>query len=146
MSETGSRRDPIPSFRFTVTFDELPPVGFTDCTGLQMESTPMEYAEGGLNTHTWRFPGRWKQSNLTLKRGIVNKVLYDWYAAVANGEFKARNATVLVKDPSGSETVIEFRLQEAFPVTWVGPDLAAGQNNLAVETLELAHQGLERVK
>jgi phage tail-like protein len=146
MSKTGARQDPVPGFRFTITFDDLPPGGFTDCTGLQMESAAFEYAEGGLNTHTWRFPGRWKQMNLTLKRGIVNRVLYDWYLAVAEGDFKARNATVLVHDPSGSEDLIEFRLQEAFPVKWAGPDLAAGQNNLAVESMELAHQGLERTK
>ncbi len=67
MSKTGARLDPAPSFRFTVTFEDLPPGGFSDCTGLQSETEVQEYAEGGLQTHTWRLPGRSKQSNVTLE-------------------------------------------------------------------------------
>ena len=144
MSKTGARLDPVPSFRFTVTFEDLPPGGFSDCTGLQAETEVQEYAEGGLNTHTWRLPGRSKQSNVTLKRGLVNKVLWDWYDAIRTGRFKSRNASILVHDPSGSDDLIEFQLVDAFPVKWVGPELSASANNLAIETLELAHQGLLR--
>lgn len=146
MSKTGTRLDPIPSFRFTVAFDDLPPGGFTDCSGLQSETEVQEYAEGGLNSHTWRLPGRSKQSNVTLKRGIVSKVLWDWYHAIATGDFRSRNCTILVHDPSGSDDVLEFQLVDAFPSKWIGPELAAGQNNLAIETLEVAHQGLMRKK
>jgi phage tail-like protein len=144
MSRTGARLDPVPSFRFTVSFEDLPPGGFSDCTGLQSETEVQEYAEGGRNTHTWRLPGRSKQSNVTLKRGIVDKVLWDWYQAIVAGEFKARNGSILVHDPSGSEDLIEFQLVDAFPVKWVGPELSATGNNLAIETLEIAHQGLMR--
>jgi phage tail-like protein len=146
MPETGARHDPVPSFRFTVAFDDLPPGGFTDCTGLQSETEVLEYAEGGLNLHTWKFHGRSKQPNVVFKRGIVNKVLYDWYLAVASGDFKSRNCTILVQDPSGSEEVLEFQLADAFPAKWNGPELAAGQNNLALESLEVAHQGMTRRK
>ncbi|HEY8147689.1 MAG TPA: phage tail protein [Vicinamibacteria bacterium] len=144
MPDTGARFDPVPAFRFTVTFDDLPQGGFSDCSGLQSETEVQEYAEGGLNTHTWRFPGRTKQGNVTFKRGIVNKVLWDWHHAIANGDFKSRNCTVLVHDPSGSQDVLEFQLMDAFPAKWIGPELAAGQNNLAIETLEVAHQGMTR--
>jgi phage tail-like protein len=144
MSKTGSRLDPVPAFRFTVTFDDLPPGGFSDCTGLQSEVEVQEYAEGGLNTHTWKFAGRSKQGNVTFKRGIVNKVLWDWYRAIAAGDFKARNCTIYVHDASGGEDLIEFHLANAFPAKWLGPDLGAGQNNLAIETMEVAHQGLAR--
>jgi phage tail-like protein len=146
MPETGTRRDPVPAFRFTVAFDDLPPGGFSDCTGLQSEVEVQEYAEGGLNTHTWKLAGRAKQGNVTFKRGIVNKVLWDWYHAIATGDFKARNCSIYVHDASGSEDVLEFQLADAFPVKWQGPELGAGQNNLAIETLEVAHQGLTRRK
>jgi phage tail-like protein len=144
MSRTVTRLDPVPAFRFTISFDGLPPGGFTDCTGLQMETEVTEYAEGGLNTHTWRLAGRSKQSNITLQRGIVSKALWDWYHATSRGDFLARNGTILVLDTSGTEEVLEFELTEAFPVKWIGPALSAGQNNLAIETLELAHQGFAR--
>jgi phage tail-like protein len=144
--ETGSRNDPFLAFRFNVTFDDLPPGGFSDCTGLQMETEVHEYVEGGLNTNTRKFATRSKQVNLVLKRGIVNKVLWDWYHDISIGKMKFRNATIAVFDSSGTKQVLEFQILKAFPVKWIGPELNAAQNNLAVETLELAHQGLERRK
>jgi phage tail-like protein len=146
MSRTGERLDPVPSFRFTVVFDDLPPGGFTDCTGLSSETEVQEYAEGGLNSHSWRMPGRSKQSNVSFKRGIVNKVLWDWYRKITTGDFKARNCTIVVHDPSGGDDVLEFQLADAFPIKWLGPELAASQNNLAIEVMEVAHQGLTRRK
>lgn len=146
MPETGRRRDPPAGFRFTVRFDGMDPVGFSDCSGLQSEVEVQEYAEGGLNTHAWKFAGRSKQGNVTFKRGIVDKLTWDWYAAIASGDFKSRNCTVYVHDASGSEDVLEFQLADAFPVKWLGPELAANQNNLAVEAMEVAHQGLTRRK
>jgi len=144
MSRTATRDDPAPAFRFTVTFEDFAPVGFSDCTGLQSEIEVYEYVEGGLNTHTWKLPGRSKLGNVTFKRGIVNKALWDWYRAIVEGKFRARNCTIYVHDASGSEDLLEFQLVDAFPAKWQGPELSAGQNNLAIETMEVAHQGLIR--
>lgn len=140
------RNDPASAFRFTVRFDNFPPGGFSDCSGLSMETEVQEYREGGVNTHTWRFATRSKQANLTLKRGIVNKTLWDWFQDIARGKMQFRNGSIFVHDPSGSSDVLEFQILQAFPVKWSGPDLSAGQNNLAVETVEFAHQGLQRIK
>jgi phage tail-like protein len=146
MADPAARLDPIPTFRFTVRFDGVPPGGFSDCSGLQMETEVQEYHEGGVNTHTWKFATRTKQANLVLKRGIVDRVMWTWYQAIAWGSMQFRNGTVSVLDPSGAAEAIEFQILLAFPVKWVGPDLSAGQNNLAVETIELAHQGFVRTK
>ena len=146
MAEAGARHDPAPAFRFTVRFDNLPPGGFSDCGGLQMETEVQDYREGGVNTHVWKFATRTKQSNLTLKRGIVNRQLWAWYQDVANGKMQFRNGTITVHDPSGEQDLIEFQILQAFPVKWSGSDLGAGQNNLAVETVEFAHQGMQRTK
>jgi phage tail-like protein len=146
MSDTGARNDPFPAFRFRVTFDDLPPGGFSECSGLSIETEVQDFAEGGENSHSWKFPSRSKQVNLTLKRGIVNKVLWDWYHDIATGSIKFRNGTIAVLDHSGSTTLMEFQVLRAFPIKWTGPDLNAIQNNLAVESLEFAHQGLERRK
>lgn len=140
------RLDPIPAFRFTVRFDDLPPGGFSDCSGLQMETEIQDYHEGGVNTHTWKFATRTKQANVTLKRGIVDKLMWTWYEAIARGQMQFRNATITVLDPAGADEAIEFQVVQAFPVKWVGPDLSASQNNLAVETIELAHQGFRRTR
>ena len=95
MPETAARHDPATAFRFTVRFDNFPPGGFTDCTGLQMETEVQEYREGGVNTHTWRFATRSKQTHVTLKRGIVDKALWDWYQDIARGKMQFRDGTSL---------------------------------------------------
>jgi phage tail-like protein len=146
MPEAGTRNDPTPAFRFTVRFDNLPPGGFSDCTGLQMETEVQDYHEGGVNTHSWKFVTRSKQANLTFKRGIVNSVMWNWYQDITRGKLQFRNGTIVVHDPSGANDLIEFQILQAFPVKWAGPDLSASQNNLAVETIEFAHQGMQRTK
>jgi phage tail-like protein len=145
MPDTGVRLDPFTAFRFVVVFDDLLECGFSDCTGLQVELESQDYIEGGLNTHTWKFPTRAKQSNLTLKRGVINRLLWDWLHDVATGNMKYRSGTIIVLDSSGRLPVMTFLIQKAFPVKWVGPELSAAQNNVAMETLELAHQGMERL-
>lgn len=145
MPDAGSRTDPATAFRFTVRFDNFPPGGFTDCSGLSMETEVLDYREGGVNTHVWKFATRSKQMNLTLKRGIVNKELWDWYQEINRGVMHFRNGSILVHDPSGSNDLIEFQILLAFPIKWVGPELSASGNTIAVETVEFAHQGLQRI-
>ena len=144
MAASGDRNDPFVVFRFTIEMDDLSVAGFSECTGLQIETEVQDYPEGGLNTHLLKFPGRTRQSNLTLKRGIVDRLVWDWFYDLTQGKVKFRNGSILVRDPSGGEVVMEWQFKRAFPTKWVGPDLNATQNNVAVETLELCHQGLER--
>ena len=138
------RKDPFVAFRFEVRLDDLPVAGFSECTGLQMETEVQDYSEGGLNTHVRKFPTRTKQSNLVLKRGIVDQVMWSWYRDLTLGVVKRRNGAVIVRDPSGGTVVMEWQFRDAFPSKWTGPELNATQNNVAVETLELVHSGLER--
>ena len=145
MAETASRNDPIPAFRFEVNFLGMPPAGFSEVTGLQMELDPQEYQEGGQNSFVHKFPSRTKQSNLTLKRGIVDRIMWDWFYDLTQGIVKRRGGSITLHDPSGGPVVMVWAFEDAFPTKWVGPDLNATQNSVAVETLELAHQGLKRV-
>jgi phage tail-like protein len=144
MAKTGARNDPFLAFRFEIKLDDLSVGGFSECSGIQLETEVHDYAEGGLNTHWHKFPTRTKQTNITLKRGIVGKELWDWYYKLTQGEVKFRNGSILVHDPSGEQVVMEWQFRQAFPCKWLGPELNATQNNVAVETLELCHHGLER--
>jgi phage tail-like protein len=143
MAQSGDRNDPIPAFRFQVRLDDLPVAGFSECTGLQVELEVKDYHEGGLNQFTRKFVGHNKQGGLTLKRGIVDRELWNWYYDLMQGRVRFRDGSITVFDPAG-ETVMVWRITHAFPTKWVGPELNASQNNVAVETLELAFQGLER--
>jgi phage tail-like protein len=145
MAETAKRNDPIPAFRFEVNLTDMPPAGFSEVTGLQMELDSQEYQEGGENSFVHKFPSRAKQTNLTLKRGIVDRAMWDWFYDLTQGTVKFRGGRITLHDPSGNQVVMEWEFKGAFPTKWVGPDLNATQNSVAVETLELAHQGLKRV-
>lgn len=144
VAETGARTDPFVAFRFEVSLDDLTVGGFSECAGLQLETEVHDHMEGGLNTHVLKFPTRTKQTNITLKRGIVDRILWDWYAALVTGTVEVRSGSILIKEPSGTNVAAEWQFKDAFPCKWVGPELNAGQNNVAVETLELCHQGLDR--
>jgi phage tail-like protein len=147
MPETGSRRDPFVAFRFELKLDDLSVGAFSECTGIQLETETQDYNEGGVNDHVHKFPTRTKQSNITLKRGIVDRVMWDWYFDLyRNGIVRTRNCTITVYDPSGKDEVMVWQFNNAFPCKWQGPDLNASQNNVAVETVDLCHQGLERRK
>lgn len=146
MAETASRVDPFFAFRFEVQLDDLAVGGFSECSGLSLETEVHDYAEGGLNTHLRKFATRTKQTNLVLKRGIVDRLLWEWYFALVQGTVDRRNGSVVVRDLAGSEDVLTWQFRRAFPVKWQGPELNAGQSAVAVETVELCHEGLELVR
>lgn len=141
---TGDRNDPFLAFRFEIRLDDQPVGGFSECSGLQLETEVHSYQEGGVNTHELKFPTRTKQTNITLKRGIVDGALWDWHHELVQGQVKRRNGSILVYDLSGENVEIEWRFEQAFPCKWMGPDLNATQNNVAVETLELCYHTLKR--
>ena len=85
MSELGSRTYPFPGFRFEVRLDAVPVGGFSECGGLRLHTEIQDFAEGGLNTHVHKLPVRITQSDITLRRGVADRVLWDWYAELAGG-------------------------------------------------------------
>jgi phage tail-like protein len=138
--------DPIPAFRFEVSLGDLQVAGFSEISGLTVELEPQEYAEGGINTYMHKFPGRTKQSNITLKRGIVDRLMWDWFYDFTLGKVKYRDISILLRNPHGDKVLMEWQIQHAFPIKWSGPELNATQNSVAVESLELAHEGLKRTR
>ncbi|HVQ39823.1 MAG TPA: phage tail protein [Pyrinomonadaceae bacterium] len=146
MPSTAGRNDPFLAFRFEVRVGPLAVAGFSDCTGLQLETEVQDYSEGGLNTNLLKFPTRTKQTNLVLKRGIVDRLMWEWYFALTQGFVQRLSGEVVVHDPSGESDVIIWHFREAFPSKWQGPELSATQNNVAVETVEICHEGLFRIK
>jgi phage tail-like protein len=146
MPSTGTRTDPLLAFRFEVAIAGMPPAGFSECTGLQAELEVQEYREGGVNTYVHRFPTRMKHPVLTLRRGIVDRAIWDWYESILEGAHPFRRiGSISVLDPAGAGTVAKWEFKGAFPSNWKGPELNAAQNNVAVETFELSHEGLKRV-
>jgi len=133
----------VPNCRFYVQIDGINQAVFTDLTGLQIETTVQEYEEGGNNGFVHRLPGRTKVSNVTLKRGLTtSNEFFKWCLQIAQGKIVRRNISVLIYDSKG-EQVCRWDFINAYPVKWVGPQFTAGSNAMAIETLELAHDGLK---
>ena len=134
--------DGVANCRFYVKIDGMTSAVFTEMSGLQVETVVTEYEEGGNNGFVHRLPGRTKVGNLTLKRGVVaTNEFFNWYSEILQGKLKYRHVDVLVFDSEGHE-LAKWSFANAYPVKWTGPQLAADGKNAAIETLELAHEGL----
>lgn len=140
---TARMPDPFLSFRFSVSIDGLRVGGFSEVSGLELTTTTHDYAEGGLNDYVLKFAGPVTQANIVLKRGIVDRSLWDWFADLLRGKVTYRNGSINVLDPTGQQPEMRVDFLNAFPAKWTGPSLDASQGKVAVETLELAHQGLD---
>jgi phage tail-like protein len=129
--------------RFYVKIDNMTQADCTEVSGLQVETVVQDYEEGGNNGFVHRMPGRTKVGNLTLKRGITkSNEFFKWYADIASGKINRRNVSVIMYDTAGTE-LVRWNFINAYPVKWVGPQFSADGKTVAIETLELAHDGLQ---
>jgi phage tail-like protein len=110
---------------------------------LQAELEVNEYREGGVNGYMHKRAGPAKYpSNLILKKGITdNTELWTWYSKVLQGKIERKSFDVVLMDSAGSEQR-RWTFQNAYPVKWAGPDLKAQGSEVAIESIELAHEGL----
>lgn len=139
----ATRNDPYTTARYLVELGGIVEGGFSEVGGLQVELETTDYREGGENAFVHRLPGPARYpSNLVLKRGLTrSEALWNWHRMATLGLVVRRNLSVVLLDADGSEAW-RWTFQGAYPVRWEGPDLRAGQAEVAVETLELAHEGL----
>jgi phage tail-like protein len=129
----------------TVAFGNLienPIAGFNECTGLEMALDVEEYAEGGNNGTLLQFPTRAKWNKVTLKKGLTRGTeLWDWLYAFIEGRGERKDGVVTLLD-SAHNTHTAWHFVRAIPTRYTVPPLNAQQSNVAIESLELAHEGL----
>ena len=145
MAQTGQLVDPYGSFDFHVEIDGITRASFQEVSGLDSTIDVTEYREGGDETIR-KLPGRTKFSNIVMKRGTTdNSDLYDWHMRWVTGNPNAerKNVYVILLDRQGNEK-IRWHFVNAWPVKWTGPSFNAKGNDTAIETLEIAHEGLGR--
>ncbi len=138
--------DPYASFNFLLEIDGIAKAGFSEVTGLNAEANVIEYREGGDTANTMRkLPGLHKYGNVTLKRGVSqDPELFTWHKTVIDGDIVRDEAMSIVLLDEKRQEAARWNLLQAWAVKWVGPDLKAGANEIAIESLELAHEGVER--
>ena len=138
-----SRSDPYATFNFLVEIDGLAVAGFTECSGLSAETAVIEYREGGDSARVRKLPGLTRYSNIVLKRGLTaNRELWQWFRSTASGTPDRRSGRIVVLD-AARQPVLVVRFVEAWVAKWEGPSLNATGNDVAIETLEIAHEGFD---
>ena len=136
---------PYVSFRFRIEFDSVIAGGFTECSGLQVETEVEEHREGGLNEFSHKLPKGTKYGTITLKRGFLETTdLWDWNQKVIAGQTKQRkNLSIILLDSMGNDKV-RWNVFAALPVKWSSSEFKSDGNTVMVETLELVHHGFKR--
>jgi phage tail-like protein len=133
--------DPVGELRFRVEIGGVEIGRFAECTGLSVEWDVQTYQEGGENRYEHKLRGRLKYPNLVLKRGVTHEdALLKWFFQSQDRD-KRGSITLTLLGPE-RKPIRTFAFAGAFPVKWTGPNLNAGSTSIAVETLEVAHQGL----
>ena len=148
MADDGSSQNsiwPLPKFYFKVTLGSQDnTVSFQEVSGLETETQPIEYRHGDSKQFsTIKMPGIAKTGNVTLKKGIFVKDnnFWKWYDAIKMNVIKRETVTIQLLDEKGGVTM-SWTLTNAWPTKITGTDLKSDANEVAVETLELAHEGL----
>jgi phage tail-like protein len=163
MSAVATRNDPVLNHNFVISLldstsalsPSAPPAltaildgaagGFSECSGLELAMQPEEYREGGNNAAVLKFAGRATWSNVTLKRGVSpNTELWDWHFSFIEGRGKRRDGVIVLLD-AGRQPHQAWYFRRGLPVKYSGPSLNATQNGVAIEAIEIAHEGLQQI-
>jgi phage tail-like protein len=144
----GSAQDnvwPLPKFYFTVDLgSQDATTSFQEISGLEVETQPIEYRHGDSPIFsTVKMPGIAKFGNVTLKKGtfVNDNNFWTWYNAIKMNTIKRETVVIQLLDESGSPTMT-WSLSNAWPTKISGTDLKSDSNEVAVESIELAHEGI----
>jgi phage tail-like protein len=143
---TAEIKDPYVNFNFLVEIDGITRAAFHEASGFDSTVDVIEHREGGQNTTTYKVPGLTKHGNITLKWGLTeDKSLDDWHQQVVDGDSVRKNGSIVVLNRKGEE-IARWNFVRAWPTKYTLPAFNAEGNDIAIQTLELAHEGLKRVK
>ncbi|MFO5437505.1 MAG: phage tail protein [Dolichospermum sp.] len=143
MPNVVNTHDPYSGYNFWVEWDGIIHAGFRECSGLTATRAAGTYREGTDKTLTQRqIPGLNSYGNISLKRGITdNQELWKWHKTLQDGTAERRNVSIILADDQGQEK-IRWHLENCWPTTWNAPDFNATSDEVAIETLELVHEGI----
>jgi len=167
MATTDERRDPLLGYNFLVSLTDSKPgtgsaltsfvistagqratAGFSEISGLEGTMEVEDYNAGGVNGGALRFPGRFKWSNLTFKRGVVARRAFDdksdlwtWLQGFIDGTGVRKDGTITLMNEHHDPQLV-WGWRRGLPVKWTGPMMNAQQSQIAIEQIEIAHEGL----
>jgi phage tail-like protein len=142
MAATGTRNDPYSAFNFLVEIDGVTVAGFSEASGLTSESDIIEYRVGAEDFTVRKLPGLKKFPQISLKRGFTDsKELWAWRKKVLDGKTERQSGSVVLLNEA-RQPALRWNFREGWPNKWEGPTFNAKTNEVAIEHLEIAHEGL----
>lgn len=142
MADTGSRDDPYSSFRFKVSIDGIAVAGFSEVGGLTTETDVIEYRNGDETNTVRKLPGLRKYTNISFKRGYTKSVdLWKWRKSVADGKTERKSGSIILMDEAGNDALV-WEFAAGWPTKWEGPAMNAKNNEVAIESMEIAVESL----
>ena len=139
------RKDPLPVFCFKVKVGNYAnDAFFKSVSGIRYETEVVPVREGGQNLTTYQLPGAVKWSNIVLKQGFTkDSGLLRWRTEWTRPTFGPRENVTIIQLNTALEPCAEWTAFRAWPVKWEIAEFDAAKSELAIETLELAHEGIE---
>ena len=132
---------PYGKFRYKVEIDGLEAGGFSEASGFDASIDVIEYREGDMVQTPMKLPGLKKYGNITLKQGVADSmVMYEWMIAGV----ERKTITITILDETETATA-SWQVINAWPAKYTAPDFNATASEVAIETLEIAHEGMTRV-
>lgn len=137
--------DPFPGCNFLLEIDGIVTAGFMSCSGLEAEIEVIEYREGTDPRTLRKLRGSARYTNVVLQRGVTQSTeLSEWFRASLTQPLERRGVAVILLSDLG-DPAARWELREAWPCRLTGPELHAMKQQVAIETLELCHEGLQRI-
>ncbi|HTJ45473.1 MAG TPA: phage tail protein [Kofleriaceae bacterium] len=141
-SNGTTRKDPLPAYVFQVKIGGTASAFFKSAAGLSYEMEAVPLKEGGVNNTTWQLVGAVKWKNITLKRGFSkDSDILKWRKEWMEGTMERKNVDIIQLD-SQLNVVQTWTAKDCMPLKWELSEFDASKNEVAIETLELAHHGL----
>jgi len=146
----NGRTDPLVGFHYAVEIQGMVGGYFTECSGLGSEHEVIEHkvVDDQANEVVMKIPGRLKWENITLKRGITDNMdIWDWRKQVEDGDVEAArsNGSIVMFDQNLTE-MARWNFESGWPVKVSGPSVKSDSNEIGIEELAIAHEGLWRVQ
>ena len=142
-----ARDDPFRNFKFRVEIDGVAEAAFSEVAIGDTSTEAIDYREGTEPNHVRKLTGLTKYGNITLKRGVTDsQLIYQWHKDIVDGKIgeKRKTITIVVIDEAGKDKA-RFVVSECWPTKYDPSDLNAKGNEVIIELLELANEGIERV-
>lgn len=144
-AQPGVYSDPYRAYNFKLVIQGITEGHFTECVGMGIKVQAIKYREGGTNQVVHCVPGQVEYGDVTLRYGLTaSHELWDWFLTAVTGKVARKNVSILMLDSDGVNEIMRWDLINAWPSEWRGALLNAMNSEVAIESLTLVYETLER--